>query len=248
MRQRGDRQPQAERGIARRQEQIAAPELPALAAPAPGCARVAFQRWIGSTKPLRRVQPLIEHPRHARALFRIGQFGIAGIDIGRQRGFLLQPVRGILERRHDVFGIEAEPFARCLPQSARRLRSRPCAGSRSSRSGRNSSRSARRPCASRARTPSAAGFRRDTICPARNAASPPGAKRARSLRIRSSASAALGRADRGDIPFRRFQIVDGDEGRLAAHGQPHVARLEIGVDLFAELVEPRPGFVGERPA
>ena len=53
--------------------------------------------------------------------------------------------------------------------------------------------------------------------------------------------AALGRADRGDIPFRRFQIVDGDEGRLAAHGQAHVAGLEIGIDLFAEPVEPRPG-------
>ena len=58
--------------------------------------------------------------------------------------------------------------------------------------------------------------------------------------------AALGRADRGDIPFRRFQIVDGNEGRLAAHGQAHVAGLQIGIDLFAELVEARPGVVGER--
>jgi hypothetical protein len=41
------------------------------------------------------------------------------------------------------------------------------------------------------------------------------------LRISSSASACFGRADGGDIPFRRFQIVDGDEGRLAAHGEPH---------------------------
>ena len=39
MRQRGDRQPQAERGIARRQKQIAAPQLPALAAPARACRR-----------------------------------------------------------------------------------------------------------------------------------------------------------------------------------------------------------------
>ena len=65
--------------------------------------------------------------------------------------------------------------------------------------------------------------------------------------MRSSASAALGRADRGDVPFRRFQIVDRDEGRLAAHGQADVAGLEVGIDLFAERVEPRPGFVGERP-
>jgi len=58
---------------------------------------------------------------------------------------------------------------------------------------------------------------------------------------------SLGRADRGDVPLRRFQIVDRDEGRLAAHGQPHVMRLQIGIDLLAELVEPRPGFIGERP-
>ena len=49
--------------------------------------------------------------------------------------------------------------------------------------------------------------------------------------------AALGRTDRGDIPFRRFQIVDGDEGRLPAHRQPHVAGFQVGIDLLAELVE-----------
>ena len=35
---------------------------------------------------------------------------------------------------------------------------------------------------------------------------------------------ALGRADGGDVPFRRFHVVDGDEGRLAAHGQAHILR------------------------
>ena len=59
--------------------------------------------------------------------------------------------------------------------------------------------------------------------------------------------AALGRTDRGDIPFRRFQIVDRDKGRLAAHGQANVASPKIGIDLFAERVEPRPGLVGKRP-
>ena len=77
---------------------------------------------------------------------------------------------GILERRQDVFGIDPEPFRGAFGESARRRRLPPCAVSRWSRSGRDSSRSARRPCASTVRTPSAAGFRRDTICPARNAA------------------------------------------------------------------------------
>ena len=58
--------------------------------------------------------------------------------------------------------------------------------------------------------------------------------------------AALGRPDGGDVPFRRLEVVDRDEGRLAAHGQAHVLRCEIGIDLFAEPVEPRPGLVGER--
>ena len=57
---------------------------------------------------------------------------------------------------------------------------------------------------------------------------------------------ALRRADRRDVPFRAFEIVDRDEGRLAAHGEAHVLRDEIGVDLLAEPVEPRPGLVGKR--
>ena len=57
---------------------------------------------------------------------------------------------------------------------------------------------------------------------------------------------ALVRTDRGNIPFRRFKIVDGNKGRLAAHRQPDVAGLEIGIDLLAQPVQPRPGLIGER--
>ena len=48
------------------------------------------------------------------------------------------------------------------------------------------------------------------------------------------------------VPLRRVEIVDGDEGRLAAHGQPHVIGDKVGVDLLAEFVQLRPGIVGER--
>ena len=75
---------------------------------------------------------------------------------------------------------------------------------------------------------------------------PPGANRVAQFANEIVGKAALGRSDRGNIPFRRFQIVDGNEGRLAAHRQAHVAGLQIGIDLFAEPVETRPGFVGER--
>ncbi len=106
VRQRGDRQPQPQRGIARRQEQVAAPQFPALAAPASGVCVPALDRQYES---FGYVQALIEHPRHPRALFRIGQSGIARIDIRRQCSFFLQPVTGVFERRHDKFGIDAEP-------------------------------------------------------------------------------------------------------------------------------------------
>ena len=57
---------------------------------------------------------------------------------------------------------------------------------------------------------------------------------------------ALGRTDGVRVPLGAFEIIDGDEGRLAAHGQTHVLRCKIAVDLLAEIVEPYPGFVRER--
>ena len=57
--------------------------------------------------------------------------------------------------------------------------------------------------------------------------------------------AALGRPDRVGVPFLGLVVVDGDEGRLAAHGQAHVLRFQVLVDLFAERVERQPGVVGE---
>ena len=56
---------------------------------------------------------------------------------------------------------------------------------------------------------------------------------------------ALGGADGGGVPLVALEVVDGDEGRLAAHGQAHVAGGEGGVDLAAEGVEGGPGLLGE---
>ena len=47
----------------------------------------------------------------------------------------------------------------------------------------------------------------------------------------------LGRADRVRVPLARFEVVDRNEGRLAAHGQPDVVGDELLVDLLAESVE-----------
>ena len=38
---------------------------------------------------------------------------------------------------------------------------------------------------------------------------------------------ALGRAERVGVPLRRIDVGGGDEGRLAAHGQPHVAARRV---------------------
>ena len=206
----------------------------------------AFQRWIGSTKPLGTLSPW-SNTRAMRARSSgSDKFGIAGIDVGRQRRLpsaasARDPRRpaGCIRKRRRV-------SPRWLRRSARRRRCRPCAGPRWSRSDRDSSRSARRPCANRARTPSAAGFRPDTICPARNAEGRPA----------RSASAAGGSARR---PSPRlvgptaaiFHSAASRSSTDTKVGSPPMVRRtsccnQVGIDLLAELVEPRPGFVGER--
>ena len=56
----------------------------------------------------------------------------------------------------------------------------------------------------------------------------------------------FGRTDRRGVPFRRLVIVDRNECRLAAHGEPHVVRQQVGVDFVAERVERIPRFFGKR--
>ncbi len=57
--------------------------------------------------------------------------------------------------------------------------------------------------------------------------------------------AALGGADGSGVPLGRLEVVDGDECGLAAHGQPHVAGGERGVDLAPEGIERLPSLLGE---
>ena len=96
-----------------------------------------------------------------------------------------------------------------------------------------------------ARTPSAAAARPDTICPARNA-EPAGREAVAQAPDQLVGEDALGRPDRRGVPLRRLVVVDRHEGRLAAHGEAHVLRVEIGVDPVAQRIERIPGFVGER--
>ena len=55
----------------------------------------------------------------------------------------------------------------------------------------------------------------------------------------------LGRADSFGVPLFGLEIVNRDEGRLAAHGEPRVVGDKRRVDLLAEPVERLPGLLGE---
>jgi len=53
-------------------------------------------------------------------------------------------------------------------------------------------------------------------------------------------AAALVGAERGGIPLRIVRVVDGHEGRLAAHGQAHVAFKQVDIDLPAQCLNRQP--------
>ena len=117
MRQRAERQAEADRRIARHQEQPAAPQLPDLADPAAARLRVpALHRQHVAGR--RRELPL-ELAHDAGALVRIVDLGIARVDVVRQRAFLEHPLGGILEGRQHVLGGDAEPAGEALGEALR---------------------------------------------------------------------------------------------------------------------------------
>ncbi len=57
---------------------------------------------------------------------------------------------------------------------------------------------------------------------------------------------ALCRPHRTGVPLIGFEIVDGNEGRFAAHGQPDIMGIQNLIDLLAERIEFVPAFVRKR--
>ncbi len=55
---------------------------------------------------------------------------------------------------------------------------------------------------------------------------------------------ALFRSQRRGVPLLAVHVVDRDEGRLAAHGQPDVAAADFLVHLMAQRLDPLPLLVG----
>ena len=56
----------------------------------------------------------------------------------------------------------------------------------------------------------------------------------------SQAAGSLHRSQSIDVPLRALGLVDADEGRLAAHGQAHILRLQVRVDAMRNLFDLQP--------
>ncbi len=258
--QRRERQPVAHRRIARHEEELAALQTPFLADPAQAARHArgrvpALHRQYESG---RLGQPARKGADHAIALFGILDLRIERIDIAGQIALLDEPAGRILEGRHDAIIFDAEEL-----RDAARQRLRLAAllvGEDDRRRARRALQLGLNGAADRIDEIGIAPDRLAVLAPVKRKAPARQAlaripfalavmqHAARRDAIAHAPDQGVGEGafrwtDRGRVPFGRFEIVDRDEGRLPAHGQANVPRLEVGVDFFAERVELLPGLV-----
>ncbi len=240
--QRAQRQPEPDRRIPRQEEQPLAPKLPALRDPAPSAGlampdldRQDKARWL--------IEAALEHPDDAGAFLWVFQLVVGRVEVERQLLLDQKEMRRVFVGRHrGVFG---------QPQLL------------GERHGENACVVLRRGFDRNfavdallifpERLPIPAPIDRES--PARQLlARIPLAlaimqKPARSELVAQAADeifgiAALCRADGVGVPLRAVHVVDGDEGRLAAHGKAHIAGLQAAVHLVAGLRDRGPLFLG----
>ena len=245
LRQRIQRQPQAQRRVTGDRIEPPAPESPLFAQPAwaLGLAERAPQRQH-IAQGLR--QAALHDPPQPGARGRVVEGGVGQLDVGRQVGLGLHRRQRILPRRQRQHRIDAQPRRQPLDQAVgvghRRRRApfslqirRPVAPHR-------------RPVAApeQAQRPARQGLARIPLALAvmQHAA---GAEAVAQPAQQLLAEDRLGRPRGVDVPFGRLEIVDGDEGRLPAQGQAHVLGLKVGLDLLAHGVQRRPVGLLERP-
>ena len=53
-------------------------------------------------------------------------------------------------------------------------------------------------------------------------------------------------ADRGDVPFGPFHVVDGHERRFASHREPHIVFPELLIDEMSQTIDVVPLLIGIR--
>ena len=225
--QRVERQPQAHRRIAREQKHV----LAAAANHGPlshaGRRRADAPRRSGKHIADDLVQALLEDPWPAAARSSgSSRLACQRIDVDRQPPFLPQVIPDVFVSR------QARSSASTPSRSARRgdelprhrrRRSRSPVGSSAIRAGRRPRRHAvRAPVA--AQRPARQRFARIPFALAEMQAGRPARSAAAQPPQQLAASARLSRPQRRRCSIRAVRVVDRDEGRLAAHRQPHVAR------------------------
>ena len=238
--QRAQRQAVTDRTVAGDQMEHAAPRLPFFAAPVrsvglrlPALDRQHVSGWLG--------QASRKDEGDAVALLGILQLGVLRRDVRGEIGLLHDPLRRILVGRRNVGGFKAEFRCDLAEQRLRLFAVRAAPLSlRRDELGVQPDRLAVAPPVER-KGPARQGFARIPF------ALPVMQESARRETIAQAADEPVGeralrRADGVRVPFVRLEIVDRDEGRLAAHGEAHVVGDQLLVDLLAESVERLPRF------
>ena len=187
----------------------------------------------------------LQQHRQAPAFRRIVEVGLQRIDVGRQGAFLPQIVERVLVARNDELVGEPEAQRQRFDEARRGRQALPLVGIFTGEQGR--------------------------IAPHRNAVGAPEARqrpaRQRLARIpfplavvqcgagcearlqppqQVAGEAALRRTAGRGVPFLAVHVVDRNEGRLAAHGQPYVVLAQLGVHRLAERVDLLPLGLGVR--
>ena len=233
------RQPQADRAVAGQQEQRVVAEMPARALPRP-------PRPIGHPAQRqhaadRRTQPLGEQPRHAGALQRIAQPAVLSQHVGRQPMLLPHIVQRVLVGRLHHGGIDAKApsqgggeaggvglgggapvgIGARVGTSIRVGQQRLVLPDRLAiMAPMRRQRPARQRLAGVLLAHAVVQHRAGRPQPGQPPDQPPGI-------------AALGGAERIGVPLAGLEIGGRHEGRLAAQGQPHVARRQRRIHLGA---------------
>ncbi len=193
----------------------------------------------------RLVEPGGEEAAQALALERIVEPGVERIDVHRQLVLAPQVIEDVLVGREDALGIEPEPLGHAAEEAPRQGLVRAARGGlvgeergvAPERLAVAAPERVERPARQRlARVPLALPEMNE---PARRVL---GAQAVEEI----GGEALLVRPERRGVPLLAVGIVDGDERRLAAHRQAHVARAQRRVDGVAEGLDLRPLGVGVR--
>ncbi len=235
--QRVERQPVTQR-------RIAGDQIATLAAQKPGTAAPLAARRIPPDRqhvPDRVVQPELEDLRQALALLLVFQSRIERVHVDRQLALAPEVIEGVLERREDILGRQPQRPGHGRQKLLGRLRRRAVAARlvgdevriHPHRLAVAAPEAVQRPPRQRlARIPLALPEVRK----------PGGRVAILESVIEVAGQPPLVRSESRCVPLSAVGIVAGHEGRLAAHGQPHVAGFQFCVDPLAQRLDGRPGF------